>query len=74
MTEVTAVLRDAVKASLPGGKYKLVGTIYGDTKRRFQDGTRVVTSTVTGVDGDVFKTVNSAYRVQTWEVSTNAVV
>lgn len=67
MTEVTAVLRDAAKMELLSGRYKLVGTISGDTKGRFKDGQRVLTSVVVSVDGDIFNTVNSVYRVENWE-------
>ena len=54
-----AELRDAVEFN-----GHLIGTIYGDKKRRFLDGDEVRTSFITGkLPGGIYRTRNSVYKV-----------
>lgn len=68
MTEITGVLRNARRVGreedLRGPC--LSGNVYGDTKGRFRDGQVIYTSTIMSEEGDVFRTVFSVYRVETW--------
>lgn len=70
---ITATLRNATRRSgkeaiLPWRPYDhLSGDIYGDTRGRFADGERVSTSEIMAVlNGDVFVTRNSTYKVESW--------
>lgn len=70
---VTAELRNVTRCG--DGAWRpydhLSGDIYGDSRGRFIDGERVSTSKIVSVDGDVFTTRNSVYRVTSWAVAAN---
>lgn len=65
---VTAELRNVTRrASGPWRDYDhLSGDIYNDSRGRSRDGTTVSTSEIVSVDGEVFTTRNSVYRVASW--------
>lgn len=66
--EINGTLRNARRVSKeedPAGPC-LSGQIYGDTKGRFPDGARIVTSTIVSEEDSVFRTRYSVYRVESW--------
>lgn len=65
--EITGVLRNATRDAAG-----LCGLIYDDTKGRFNDGQLVFTSKIMSEDGDIFRTRNSVYRVESWARPTPA--
>jgi hypothetical protein len=42
----------------------LVGKVYEDKKKRFEDGTEIFTTEVTQISGDLYKTKNTIYKVE----------
>ena len=60
--QVDAILKRAFRT----GKC-IYAQVYGDTKGRFADGAWVLTSAVVSEEGDIFRTRNSTYRVESWE-------
>lgn len=41
----------------------IYGTVYEDSKGRFQDGDDIVTSRLVSVDDNIVKTMNSTYKL-----------
>lgn len=65
MTEVTGVIKNAVRATSPIRGTHLYGQIYGDTLERFYDGEWVHTSTIMEeLPDNVFRTRYSTYKVE----------
>lgn len=62
--EITGTLKNARRSGAGTDRCSLHGEIYGDTRGRFKDGERVVTSRIRSEDGDIFKTLFSVYKVE----------
>lgn len=72
MTEITGILRDAVRVPL-GDDVRapcLCGHVFGDTKGRFRAGDWITTSTIMSEEGDIFRTRYSVYKVESWADGT----
>ena len=65
MSNITGRLLNARRQSCPGGHY-IIGAIYEDTRRKFDDGAIVSTSLVTSEEGNIILTRNSVYEVKSW--------
>ena len=65
--QITGVLRNAQPKYLTTGGY-VVGNIYGDVRGRFPDGSLIHTSFVVRQEGDLIFTLNSVYRVESWDI------
>jgi hypothetical protein len=63
----TATLRDCSK-DYYGKQYIVWGNIYGDTRGRWRDGTRIHTSDVKSFDEatQILHTLNSSYKIENW--------
>lgn len=44
----------------------LSGNVYGDVRGRFDDGERITTSRIANEEGDIFTTLYSVYKVESW--------
>lgn len=44
----------------------VVGDIFGDSKNRFSDGTRIRTSRIVELKDDIVHTLNSVYKIE-WD-------
>lgn len=64
--ELTGTLKNAKKAWLYDDKFVVIGDIYGDSKNRFDDGTKIKTSVLVSENGDTITTRNSLYKVE-WQ-------
>jgi hypothetical protein len=67
MSTFTGHLIGASRENVDGG-YVVVGTIYGDARRRYADGTIIHTSLVMREErsGHVIRTRSSVYQVDSW--------
>lgn len=63
MTEITATLKNATRHTW-GSHVVITGNIFGDTRKRFDDGSVVTTSSVQEEKGDLIFTRNSIYKVE----------
>lgn len=62
----TATLKNARLYSVLGGVV-VMGMIYNDSKKRFEDGHLVRTSLVTKVELPLVHTLNTVYTVESWQ-------
>jgi hypothetical protein len=62
--EVTAYLYEAVHDRLNN---VVRGFVFGDKKKRFSDGDLIRSSFICAIKGDFVTTLNSSYRVISWE-------
>lgn len=62
--EVTATFKSAVIVN-----NTIIGQIFGDRKRRFEDGDYVRTSKIVSHSGDIYTTQNNVYRVERVETA-----
>ena len=61
--EVTADLRNVSFIDFGRGALVAYGEVFGDTKKRFQDGAGIRTSKIIDMKDDLIITRNSVYRV-----------
>lgn len=65
MTDITAELHNVSWSKLH--PKSLIGSIKNDSRGRWRDGTPITTSTVVkDLGNNVFKTLNSTYKVVNW--------
>lgn len=71
---ITATLGDAYiyRPCHDSHVYVITGYIYGDVLKRWKDGTRITTSAVQSIEGDLVHTLNSVYKVENWSEQQNA--
>jgi len=63
MVDVTAELHNVKFVNLSADAKIAWGNVIGDSKRRFVDGTRIHTSLILKIEGDLIHTLNSVYRI-----------
>lgn len=63
MEQITGTIKAAEIVDV--GDYQIItGNIYDDIRKRWQNGTLILTSAIVGQDGDIYRTRNSIYRVE----------
>jgi len=66
MPNITVRLLNARRIPMRGNKYRLVGVVYKDVRRRFDDGELIQTSPVVREDGRFVLTEFITYEVESW--------
>ena len=64
MTTTTAKLSNVIIMTKDGTPVIAGGNIEQDTRHRWVDGTRIHTSNIINIDGNIITTLNSVYEVE----------